>query len=97
MIHLTGDTIWKSIKKRINYMNIHHVGLSDLRRYKVFDASKSGDVMKLVLTVILTSTLIEPTLRAILGFIRTKNINWFYHPLISFLITQSYGLSFLKR
>ncbi|MCK5522187.1 MAG: glycosyltransferase family 2 protein [Thiomargarita sp.] len=97
IIHLTGDTLWKSIKKRIRYMNVHHVGLSNLRRYKVFDSSNPKDVFNLLKAIFFAITLIEPLLLALKGYIQTKNVRWFFHPIVLFITVQSYAISVIKK
>jgi glycosyltransferase involved in cell wall biosynthesis len=96
ILHLTGENIFTSIRKRLRYMNTHHVDLKQLRRYKVFDFKSKKDLFKLFLMIIFTMTLIEPLYRSLVGYSKTKNLNWFYHPILSFFMTLSYSYSFLK-
>jgi len=49
------------------------------------------------LTILLTCTFIEPVLRAVDGYARTKNMNWMFHPLILFLFVFGYGFSLLSK
>lgn len=97
MVHLTGETLQKNVNKRINYMKTHFVGLSEIRRYKVFDSSKKRDVFRLLLTVLFTFTFVEPLIRAIQGYIRTGNRYWFYHPVVAFVMSGAYAVSFIRK
>jgi len=96
IIHLTGDTLLKSMRKRIGYMNIHHISLSKVRRYKVFDSSNSQDIFNLIKAILFSVTVIEPLLLAVRGYIRTKNIRWFFHPIVFFITVQGYFFSLIK-
>jgi len=96
IIHLTGDTLLKSMRKRIGYMNIHHISLSKVRRYKVFDSSNSQDIFNLIKAILFSVTIIEPLLLAVRGYIRTKNIRWFFHPIVFFITVQGYFFSLIK-
>jgi glycosyltransferase involved in cell wall biosynthesis len=97
IVHLTGETIRKGLKKRIGYMQLHHVALASLRRYKVFDRSNRRDVVRLCLTVVFACTLFEPLMRALSGYIRTRNIYWWYHPLVTWLFVAGYGLGWARQ
>ncbi len=97
IIHLTGDTVLKNIRKRLNYMNVHYVALQHERRYKVFDVQNSKDMLNLILCIIYAVTFIEPLLRSYKGWRRTGNFNWFYHPIMTFLLTGAYGVNVMLQ
>ena len=46
--HVTSETFFRSMLKRIKYMNVHHNKMAENRRYKVFDSSNRKDVIKLL-------------------------------------------------
>lgn len=97
IIHATGDTLSRNITKRLKYMKIHHIGLSGVRRYKVFDPKSLSDQIKMVRSLVFILTLIEPVLRAIRGYLKTGNANWLFHPLVSVLITFAYFINIVHR
>ncbi len=85
--HKTGDSIWQWIRKRFHYADT----LNKNRRWKMVE--NIGDIVKLVLFVIFSLTLIEPFFRACLGYVRSgiKDKAWFLHPLVCILTLLTYG------
>lgn len=93
ILHSTGDTLLKSIKKRMTYMGVHHQDLKRKRRYKVFDLSKTSDIMNLLKFMIFSCTVVKPIYDSIRGFIRIRDLAWFVHPFVcmGFVFAYSYA------
>lgn len=85
--HKTGDSLWQWIRKRFHYANT----LNKNRRWKMIASTK--DILVLLLFVLLVVTLVEPTVRAIYGYLKSgiKDKAWFLHPIICFITIFVYG------
>lgn len=93
ILHATGDTFVKSIRKRMDYMGIHHQRLRKIRRYRVFDATNRNDVLNLIKFVLFACTLFKPFYDSLKGYIKIRDIAWFLHPFICIGFTIGYGYS----
>lgn len=101
IIHVTSDSLFKSISKRLKYMQMHHQILKEKRRYKVFDRAKRKDVLNLIKFILFSCTIIKPVYDSIKGYRKIKDIAWFIHPLACIGFVFAYGYStvpfFLKK
>ncbi|MCA9371612.1 glycosyltransferase family 2 protein [Candidatus Woesebacteria bacterium] len=88
--HNTADTLATFAAKRTRYMTLHHQHLQSARRYSVFDPKNPSDIIKLGLFVIYALTFVEPLWQAIYGFRKKRDIAWFLHPYVCFVIMLSY-------
>lgn len=91
--HKTGETMSGYIKRKLRYNNVY---LKDkkARRYHLFDSRY--DKIKLIIFIMLSLTLIEPSIRSIRGYIKIKDTAWFLHPFMCFLTTVLYGYSVIS-
>lgn len=80
IVHATGDTFLKSIRKRMRYIGIHHQKMGQTRRYKLFDSSNPKDLLNLLKFMFFACTFVEPFLRSLRGFLRIRDVAWFVHP-----------------
>ena len=97
IIHNTAETFRTAIKKRMNYMKLHHYKLAKYRRYKVFDVNKNEDVRNLVKFVIFACTFIRPFYDSLRGFVKVQDIAWFIHPFICLGFVFAYGYAAFKN
>ncbi len=97
IIHQNKQSLYKALKKRISYWNVHTNILSSKRRYKVFDKTKPYDVINLVFFIIASVTFIFPVLQSIKGYYLTKNSLWFLHPFVCFFFFLAYSIGILKK
>jgi len=95
IFHNTSDNIVNFLKKRRNYMLVHHKHLGGIRRYKVFNSNRFEDLLKLLLFIVLSLTLIQPILFSIKGYLKKKDVAWFLHPLLCFGIMVVYSQAIL--
>lgn len=93
VIHATGDTFLKSIRKRLSYMNVHHREMESRRKYKVFDSNNIKDILNLLKFVIFTITFIVPFSQSLFGFIKKRDLAWFVHPFVCLGFLLVYGYS----
>jgi len=95
IVHATGDTFIKSIKKRMKYMSVHHHELGSTRRYKIFDSANPRDIFNLVKFIIFACTFVEPLYRSFKGFMKIRDFAWFIHPFACAGFIFGYGYSTL--
>lgn len=79
IIHATGKTLLSNLKKRIIYKAIHNDKYEKYRRYKVFDRKSKRDIICLAVNIIFGLTLIQPFIRAIIGYLETGKKEWLLH------------------
>lgn len=89
--HATGYNITHLIRKRIEYMSLHHIKLKDRRRYKVFDASKKSDIFNMLKFIFFTVTFIQPISEAARGYAKVKDRAWFLHPFACWIFMGGYS------
>lgn len=96
ILHLTGKTLWNTLRKRTRYMITYNFQKGNIRKYKTYNPTKIQDNIKLLLFVFYTITLVKPSYDALKGFVKSKiyDMAWFIHPFMcmGFLIAYSYGV-----
>jgi glycosyltransferase involved in cell wall biosynthesis len=90
--HKTGDSLWQWIKKRFHYAE----SLNQTRRWKMISNRK--DIVKVLVFVFLSLTLLEPLLISFYGYIKSgiRDKAWFLHPFICFITVFIYGALWIK-
>ncbi len=94
VLHLSGGSLLKYLKKRSRYLNIVNLEQKQNRIYYTADVNK--DFFMLVLFAIYANTYIGPLLVSFKGFLSKKDPAWFLHPIINFLIAWIYFINVLK-
>ena len=89
IIHDTGENIIKSVKKRFNYFLQFTIAPPSKRIYKTFDFNIKS-ISKLIYIVVVNITIFIPAIISIFMIIKSKKIEWIYHPIICFFMTISY-------
>ncbi len=94
IIHLTGyNKISKFLYRRKLFMEQFYGKKMTNRRYSVYEKKDFG---RLVLFIIYAGTIIKPSIDAIRGYLRVRDIAWFFHPVLSFVLLVIYGYTTLK-
>ena len=96
IIHDTSDSLGKLIKKRISYFSQHHIKQSGKRRYKVFDSKNRLDVLRLLLFLVYTITIVRPLFDSIRGYLKKPDSAWFLHPVVCWCFLYAYGISIVQ-
>jgi glycosyltransferase involved in cell wall biosynthesis len=84
IFHNTAGNPISFLLKRRKYMQIYHQKMNKKRRQLVFNSNNINDVLKLTLFVIYFSTILEPLIESIIGYVKKRDIAWFLHPVICF-------------
>jgi glycosyltransferase involved in cell wall biosynthesis len=97
LIHDTGSTFGEQITRRYKYMNLHHLKMLSQRRYKIFDSQKASDWFKLLKFILLAITVIVPAVDAIKGYVKSRDVAWFMHPLYCLIYCFLYGYAVIRQ
>lgn len=92
ILHDTAGSFMSFLKKRALYMRLHYQLRSNKRRYKVFDPSKSEDMVNLSKFIVYSLTFIQPMVFAVRGYIKKRDRVWFIHPIFCFAIMVTYAI-----
>ncbi|MCM8814090.1 MAG: glycosyltransferase family 2 protein [Candidatus Omnitrophica bacterium] len=93
IFHISADSFFSFMKKRIRYMRMHHHKMGEVRRYRVFDRRRPRDIKKLGKFILFAGTFIRPCWDAMKGYRRIRDAAWFLHPVVCFGFLCAYGLS----
>ena len=80
IVHDTGETFKKVIKKRYRYMTELYLKKLEIRRYKWVRGWK--DKVRLGLYVVYSLTMVGPLMEALWGFVNKPDLAWFWHPVM---------------
>lgn len=93
--HLTGyKDISNFLYRRKLFMEQFHFKKYSSRRYSVF---MPQDKFKLLIFIFISITFIKPTLDALRGYIKIRDIAWFLHPILCFGLLSIYGFVTIKH
>lgn len=94
ILHLTGyNSLWAFLRRRKLFMEQFHLGVRGIaarseRRYSVYE---SKDTLRLVWFVIISLTLVVPTIDALRGYRKIPDVAWFLHPFLCFGLVVLYS------
>jgi len=88
IIHLTGNTFFSFLGKRMRYMRRYYQENNSARRYSVYTYE---DKAKLVRFIFITLTLVKPFYDSFRGYRKIHDRAWFLHPLMCLGILFAYG------
>jgi glycosyltransferase involved in cell wall biosynthesis len=92
--HKTAIDFTYYLKNRLRYAGIYFKDQS-LRRYHLVDFRR--DKLKLFKYIIFTLTIVVPLYEAIKGYLKIRDLAWFYHPLVCLLFLFMYGYTTIKH
>lgn len=95
IIHLTGNTFFSFLRKRMIYMIQYYLNNQSVRRYNLY--SPTQDKRKLGLFIFNSFTLLKPTYDSIRGYKKIHDTAWFLHPLMCLCILFVYGFPILGQ
>lgn len=90
IVHRTGGSIFKLLRKRYKY-GLQHAFNSN-RRWHLVDFRNSTDTWRLSWFVLASLTFIQPFAVALRGFLRIMDLAWFLHPVMCFLTVVNYTI-----
>lgn len=87
--HKTGERFFNFFRKRRMYALTLYFNKQKMRRYHLYNPNT--DLLKLVLFVVYSLTVIEPVFQSVRGYRKVKDAAWFLHPIVCFIITLNYA------
>mgnify|MGYP000986723383 CR=1 FL=1 len=95
IIHLTNNKVIPFLKRRKQFIEQYQFAYRSKRRYEIFDPKRN--IGALIYYILISLTLVVPTLDAIRGYLRVRDVAWFLHPLLCFVFACVYGWAVLER
>ncbi len=95
IIHLTGNSFLPFLRRRRYFIEKYHFEDYSKRRYSVYDSAT--DKFALIRFIVYSSTVVLPTIDAIRGFIKVRDIAWFIHPFMCLGILSVYGITTIRE
>lgn len=93
IIHLTGNTFWGFLRKRMAYMRQYYFKSKRARRYKLYTPRDRWALLKFILYSL---TVIKPLWDSLKGYRKVRDRAWFLHPLACLSIVVIYGFSVIS-
>lgn len=93
ILHLTSNTFFSFLFKRMKYMRRYHIADRPQRRYSLYTSKDRGKLIKYIL---LSLTILKPLYDSFRGFRKIKDSAWFLHPIMCLAILFIYGLVTLE-
>lgn len=81
------------LKRRKLFMEKYHLADLSRRRYSVYEKK---DFWSLIYFIIISLTLVKPSLDAIRGYVKIRDTAWFLHPLMCLWTVVIYGYTLLE-
>lgn len=95
IIHLTDTNFFSFLRRRRYFIEKYHFEDYSKRRYSIYDPKK--DQLALIGFIIYSATLIMPTIDALRGFMKIKDLAWFMHPLMCLGVLFVYGITIIRE
>lgn len=95
IIHLTGNTFFSFLRKRLVYMIQYYLNNQSARRYKMYVHSR--DKRKLAMFILSALTFLKPVYDCIRGYKKIQDVAWFLHPIMSICVLFAYGFATIER
>lgn len=96
LIHAANPRVFDLVKRRVEVKRNFYDARRGKRKYLVYNPSSAVDRWNLVKCVIFSITLIVPLAESIWGYFTIRDLAWFLHAPISFLLVVGYGISELQ-
>lgn len=93
VIHVMGSNVLSHIKRRVAIKQLFTDKKKAERTYHVMDWTSSSDRRNLFKYIVFSLTFVEPIIFSIRGYIKRRDVAWFLHPIMCFLMVVSYGYS----
>lgn len=90
--HDIGNSLLRLVQRRVLYAQRFTISQEYLktRRYFIFSIYSLRDCLNLLKYIFYTVTCIQPLITSFRGFIRVRDIAWFYHPIVCWVFMLYY-------
>jgi len=93
IVHLTGNTFFSFLRRRMIYMRQYYLLRQSARRYRIY--VPAHDKLKLV-AFIFNSLTLKAVYDSVKGYKKIQDIAWFLHPIMCIFILIIYGSSIVE-
>lgn len=97
IIHVMNPRILHLVMRRVEIKKRFYDGRRGQRKYLVFNPGSYKDWVNLIKYVMFALTFIIPFTESFRGYIKLKDLAWFLHPYVCFLMVVGYGRSEIER
>jgi hypothetical protein len=97
IIHVSRSNILDQVTRRVKVKEYFTDELKDIRDYLVYNPSSETDRFNLIAYIVYTLTLIQPLYVSVKGYLKIRDIAWFLHPVMCYLMVFAYGGSEIRR
>lgn len=97
IIHVISPDIIKNAKRRMQIKETFFDKRRGERRYLIFDWNSQRDRINLIRYIVFSITFVPTLYQSIRGYLKIRDVAWFLHPIICFLMLVAYGFSEIKR
>ena len=95
LVHDTGRSFWRSLRKRTTYMRTHFTSRQVERSYQIIDLSKFRHVARLALFSMYAVTLLPAFVQSAIWYRKKRDRAWFLHAPVCLAMMFAYTLSAL--
>jgi len=95
IIHLTNNKVIPFLLRRRFYIEKYHFEDLSKRRYSIYEPKK--DRTNLLMYIIISVTFVKPIYDSIRGFLKVRDVAWFIHPFMCFIMLIVYGVPTVKE
>lgn len=95
IVHASGEGFWRFFQKRKRYMENLYLKDSSKRRYFLYNPKK--DKLKIFAYSLYSLTLVGPIFDALRGYLKIKDLAWFLHPIVCFMMFWIYFWAVVKN
>ncbi len=93
ILHLTSNTFFSFLLKRMKYMRRYYIEDRPRRRYSLYTPKDRGELIRYIL---LSLTIVKPLYDSFRGFRKIRDSAWFLHPIMCLAILFAYSLMTLE-
>lgn len=95
IIHMTDTSLLSFLRRRRYFIEKYHFEDNSKRRYSIYNPK--NDKLALIGFILYSSTVIMPTIDALRGFTKVRDLAWFIHPLMCLGVMIVYGITTVKE
>jgi glycosyltransferase involved in cell wall biosynthesis len=98
IFHRTAGDLLSFLRKRAAYAKEFDsvAGYESKRRYRIFDPKKGDDVLRLLIYILYSVTIVKPLYDSIRGYAKKPDLAWFLHPFMCLSFLCIYGFYSLR-
>lgn len=95
ILHLSNPSIRQFFIKKIQFAQRHHLHRQTPRRCPVYDQQK--DKLKILRFIAETVTFVFPVVFSMRGYMKLRDMAWFFHPVACWLFMIAYIIAVLRK